>query len=287
MERAKIYSKCNFVTLPTARFYQLFFDSWFSLSKRIWQLESLDQKISSFEPISLSEMDEVKLMKRTDTKFVFPLTTLHKILHDLVDHYRVLEIDGVRLNAYRSLYFDTEDFQFYHQHHNGKTNRNKVRFREYIDSGLAFLEVKRKNNKGKTIKKRIKVGEIPEQLDGSNKDFVDKVVGETLDLKPQHWNKFSRITLVHKRRKERLTIDVDFRFQDTASNKQNLGEMVIAEVKQAKRNLSSDFIRLIKKERIHPFRISKYCMATATLFPQLKMNNFKRKFLHLDKLQTT
>ena len=159
-------------------------------------------------------MDEVKLMNRTDTKFVFPLSTLHKILPELVDHYRVLEIDGVRLNAYRSLYFDTEDFQFYHQHHNGKTGRNKVRFREYIDSGLAFLEVKRKNNKGKTIKKRIKVGDIPEQLDGPNKDFVDKVVGEKLDLKPQHWNKFSRITLVHKIRKERLTIDVNFRFQD-------------------------------------------------------------------------
>ena len=58
----------------------------------------------------------------------------------------------------------------------------------------------------------------------------------------------------------------------------------VAEVKQAKRNLSSDFIRLIKKERIHPFRISKYCMATAKLYPQLKINNFKRKFLHLDKV---
>ena len=80
---------------------------------------------------------------------------------------------------------------------------------------------------------------------------------------------------------------MNFRFQDTDSNKHDLGEMVIAEVKQAKINLSSNFIRLIKKERIHPFRISKYCMATATLFPQLKMNNFKRKFLHLDKLQTT
>ena len=58
------------------------------------------------------------------------------------------------------------------------------------------------------------------------------------------------------------------------------------QIKQAKRNLASNFIRIIKKERIHPFRISKYCMATAKLFPSLKRNNFKRKFLHLDKLQT-
>ena len=232
-------------------------------------------------------MDAVKLMNRTDTKFVFPLTTLIKILPKLVEHYRVLEINGVRLNAYRSLYFDTENFQFYHQHHNGKTNRNKVRFREYIDSGLSFLEVKRKNNKGKTVKKRIKVNEIAESLEGSNLDFVNKVIGSKIPLKPQHWNKFSRITFVHKRRKERLTIDVNFRFEDINSTKKNLGDMVIAEVKQAKRNLSSNFIRIIKEERIHPFRISKYCMATATLFPKLKKNNFKRKFLHLDKLQTT
>tara|TARA_Y100000589_G_C27194609_1_gene646224 strand:- start:4787 stop:5539 length:753 start_codon:yes stop_codon:yes gene_type:complete len=250
-------------------------------------LDSLDQKISSFDPISLSEMNAVKLMKRTDTKFVFPISTLHKIIPKLIEHYRVLDINGVRLNAYRSLYFDTEDFLFYHQHHNGKTNRNKVRFREYIDSGLSFLEVKRKNNKGKTVKKRIKVNGISITLDGTNKDFVSKVVGSELALKPQHWNKFNRITFVHKRRKERLTIDVNFRFEDTQSSKKNLGDMVIAEVKQAKRNLSSDFIRIIKKERVHPFRISKYCMATASLFPQLKRNNFKRKFLHLDKLHST
>ncbi|MAO46060.1 MAG: hypothetical protein CL823_02810 [Crocinitomicaceae bacterium] len=229
-------------------------------------------------------MDEVKLMKRTDTKFIFPIATLHKILPKLVDKYYVLEIKGKRLNTYRSLYFDTEDFQFYHQHHNGKTNRNKVRFREYIDSGISFLEVKRKNNKGKTIKKRIKVDAIPNSLEGENKLFVDKTMGKSLTLKPQHWNKFSRITFVHKLRKERLTIDVNLRFKDVESNKNNLGEIVIAEVKQAKRNLSSDFIRLIKKERIHPFRISKYCMATAKLYPQLKINNFKRKFLHLDKV---
>ena len=231
-------------------------------------------------------MDEVKLMNRADTKFVFSSKTLLKVLPKLLDHYRVLEIGGVRLSAYRSLYFDTEDFQFYHQHHNGKTNRNKVRFREYIDSDLSFLEVKRKNNKGKTIKKRIKVDNIDEALNKRHVEFIESIIGEPLALLPQHWNQYHRITFVHKRRKERLTIDVNFRFKDTCNSEDDLGDMVIAEVKQKKRNLSSNFVRIIKEERIHPFRISKYCMATAKLFPHLKRNNFKRKFLHLDKLQT-
>ena len=47
----------------------------------------------SFDPISLTEMDAVKLMNRTDTKFVFPLSTLIKILPKLQKHYRILEID--------------------------------------------------------------------------------------------------------------------------------------------------------------------------------------------------
>ena len=137
-------------------------------------MESLIKHLDSFDPISLSEMDDVTLMNRADTKFVFSITTLLKVIHKLSYHYRVLEIKGVRLSAYQSLYFDTDDFQFYHQHHNGKTNRNKVRYREYIDSNLSFLEVKRKNNKGKTIKKRIQVQNINESLLGNIKHLWTK-----------------------------------------------------------------------------------------------------------------
>ena len=95
-------------------------------------------------------MDQVTLLNRIDTKFVFEQGLLEKVLQEIKPHYRVLDIDGVRLNSYRSIYFDTEDFKFYYEHHNGKKNRSKVRYREYIDSGLCFLEVKKKNNKGKT-----------------------------------------------------------------------------------------------------------------------------------------
>jgi hypothetical protein len=228
-------------------------------------------------------MDEVKLMNRADTKFVFSPNLLNKVLPHLQKYYRVLEIDGVRLSAYQSLYYDTEDFLFYNQHHNGKTNRNKVRFREYTDSGLCFLEVKKKNNKGKTIKKRIKVAQIAENLTGDSKAFVNKVIGQEHHLVPRHWNSFKRLTLVHKTAKERLTMDVDFQFKDMKKSGMIEG-MIIAEVKQERMSRSSDFMRIIKEHGVRPFRISKYCMATASLYPQLKRNNFKRKFLHLNKL---
>jgi len=246
-------------------------------------LSELIKQISLFEPISLSEMDSVKLMNRSDTKFVFSNLMLLQILPKLQGYYRVLEIENIRLSSYQSLYYDTEDFQFYHQHHNGKTNRNKVRYREYIDSGISFLEVKHKNNKGKTIKKRIPVNAIQEMLEGDNQSFVDEVIGEKLNLIPQHRNKFQRLTLVHKINKERLTIDINFQYQNTIKQG-GVEQLVIAEVKQEKKSRFSDFIRIIKEAGVHPFRISKYCIATASLYPELKRNNFKRKFLHLNKI---
>ena len=114
--------------------------------------KAINTILSSFDSISLNEMDEVKLMNRTDTKFIFEYSLLQKVLNEIKDHYYVLNIDGVRLNAYRSLYFDTDDFKFYFDHHNGKKSRIKVRYREYMDSGLCFLEVKKKIIKARLLK---------------------------------------------------------------------------------------------------------------------------------------
>ena len=189
-------------------------------------------------------------------------------MEEIKAHYYVLEINGIRLNAYRCLYFDTEDFKFYFEHHNGKKNRNKVRYREYIDSGLCFLEIKKKNNKGKTIKERIKVAKIPARLTEEGNRFVQQIMGIDDVLIPKHWNKFSRITLVNKHIKERLTIDLGITFE-TKERQSQLKDMVIAEVKQEKLNYASTFMRVIKKQGVRPFRISKYCMATVSLFPCL------------------
>ena len=247
-------------------------------------MKAINNILSSFEPISLNQMDEVKLMNRTDTKFVFEYSLLNKLMEEIKAHYYVLDIDGIRLNAYRSLYFDTEDFKFYYEHHNGKKNRNKVRYREYMDSGLCFLEIKKKNNKGKTIKKRIKVAKIPESLTDEDNRFVRQIIGRDDILLPKHSNKFSRITLVNKHIKERLTIDLGITFE-TEERQSQLDDMVIAEVKQEKVNHASTFMRVIKKQGVRPFRISKYCMATVSLFPSLKNNNFKPKFLKINKLK--
>jgi hypothetical protein len=228
-------------------------------------------------------MDNVSLLSRVDTKFVFGLKIFKKILLDLKEHYFVLDVNGVRINAYRSLYFDTDDFRFYSEHHNGKTNRSKIRFREYVDSGLCFLEIKQKRNKGITDKSRVRVDGIKESLNKEQKEFINNVLGNDMEIKAKHWNKFNRITLVNKTIKERLTIDLNFNFE---GNKKSgaIDNMIIAEVKQEKVNYASAFMRMIKKNGVRPFRISKYCIATASLYPELKQNNFKSKFLRINQL---
>lgn len=64
-------------------------------------------------------------MNRTDTKFVLSESTLKEVLQQVIPYYSVLEINGVRMNKYETLYYDTPDFKFYLRHQNGKKKSSK------------------------------------------------------------------------------------------------------------------------------------------------------------------
>lgn len=239
---------------------------------------------ASFSPIKLAEMDNVKLMSRSDTKFAFKISKLPELLNQMMPFYKVLEINGKFIHDYKSLYFDTDDRKFYLDHHNGRVNRNKVRFREYVGSDLTFLEIKRKNNKGKTIKKRMKVDSINDNLSVKQKEYIHSIIGSNIILNSKQWINFSRITFVHKVHKERLTIDINLNFKEK-DRRGDLNQIAIGEVKQEKMSRLSDFMRIAKELHILPIRISKYCMSTLELNPELKQNRFKEKTLFLTKLK--
>jgi hypothetical protein len=109
------------------------------------------QILQQFEPITLKEMEGVKLMNRTDTKFIFNISHYETIMNEIRQHYRVLEVEGQRISRYETLYYDTQKYDLYGEHHKGKLNRYKIRHRTYVESKIGFLEVKFKNNKGITI----------------------------------------------------------------------------------------------------------------------------------------
>ncbi len=246
-------------------------------------LQNLSSVLYSFEPISLEEMDRVKLLDRIDTKFVFNHQQLPGILTALVPHYQILEIKGTRQSRYETLYFDTPDHQLYLAHHNGRPKRYKVRYRKYVDSDLVFFEIKYKDIKGRTHKSRIKRNAIDDTIEGESK----KLLSEKTPLSPEGllsnlWVYYSRITLVKRSGTERLTLDLDLHYK---KDEQNLGyeNVVIAEVKQDKLS-SSPFIDMMKTFHVHEGSISKYCLGMAALDNTLKKNNFKPHVLTLNKL---
>ena len=128
--------------------------------------------IQNLTPITLGEMDGVSLMKRTDTKFVIHQKNLIEVLETIKDHYSVLQINDKRTLSYPSLYFDTKDKKFYHNHHNGKVNRTKVRMRKYMESNICFLEVKQKDGKGKTTKSRIQINDFETENSAAHRDTL-------------------------------------------------------------------------------------------------------------------
>jgi hypothetical protein len=87
--------------------------------------------LNAFEPITLDEMKSVKLMNRTDTKFVTNTSRLRQLLKMARQDYYVQDIDGQRNPDYDTTYLDTRTFDMYAQHQYGHTNRQKVRFRTY------------------------------------------------------------------------------------------------------------------------------------------------------------
>lgn len=240
--------------------------------------------LDHFEPIGLAQMDAVALLDRTDTKYVLRAGQLHAALAALHTDYRVLDIDGVRMHPYQTLYFDTADFAMYMRHHAGRPLRYKVRSRQYVDSHRSFLEVKVKTRERRTSKRRIETGEMITQLTPQASSFVDAAIPlDARALEPKLWNSFVRITLVSKHEAERLTLDLDLRFDD-GWQRFDLPGVAIAEVKQDGINRHSDFVRQMRSMAIHTTGFSKYCIGIALLYPGVKHNNFKDKLRLVEKL---
>jgi hypothetical protein len=237
-----------------------------------------------FAPISLAQMDDVALLNRTDTKFVLSAGQVYGALTGLTTDYRVLDIAGIRLNQYQTLYFDTVDFAMYLRHHAGGRERYKVRSRQYVNSNLAFLEIKHKTNKNRTVKSRLQTTGLVTHFNPESRVFLQDHQPFTAQaLEPKLWNNFVRITLVSQLHQERLTLDLNLQFSyDQATVA--LPGLAIAEVKQAGYNPDSPFIRQMRTLSVHPTGFSKYCLGVSMLYPEIKHNNFKPKLRLVEQL---
>ena len=240
--------------------------------------------LNDFQTVSLDDLDRVRLLDRQDTKFIFNQIDLPHILEKIKPFYKILEINNDRVYTYDTTYFDTDDFLFYVQHHNGSRNRFKVRFRRYSSNKKSFFEIKIKNNKDRTIKKRLNVDEINKDLGDQERDLVSKITGLSANqLTPKLDLEFSRITLTDNNFNERLTIDANLSAKNGTSNKL-FDQLIIAEIKQNKYNPKSDFIRILRNLKIQEMRFSKYCMGLLHVNNNLKYNRFKPRLIQINKI---
>ena len=242
--------------------------------------------LNDFQQVSLDELDKVKLLDRQDTKFVFNQIHFPLILEKIKPFYRILEINNDRVFTYDTTYFDTEDFLFYNQHHNENRKRFKVRFRQYSSNSKSFFEVKIKNNKNRTLKKRLLVDEMNECLGQQERDLVSEIIGlPPNQLTPKLNIQFSRITLADNSFNERLTIDTDLSIENGTSSR-IFDQLVISEIKQKKYDPKSNFIQILRDLNILEMRFSKYCMGVLHVNKGIKYNRFKPKLLQINKILT-
>lgn len=248
--------------------------------------------LNEYDSITLDEMRSIRLMNRIDTKFVTTVPMLRQLLLLAKDDYFVQESQGERISPYYTLYFDTPDCKMYNRHEAGHLSRQKVRVRSYVNAGLNFLEVKTKNNHGRTKKKRIEALNFdPENHSIFNvqsslfSDFLQTYLKyPQQSLVRQVENRFDRITLVNKAKTERLTIDTNLRFHNISTNNYRfMEELVVIELKRDGLQ-PSPILPLLTKLRIHPHGFSKYCIGSALTNADLRRNRIKPRLHSVEKL---
>lgn len=233
--------------------------------------------LNSFVTVSLEELSRVSLLHRVDSKYLLPGAKVEPFLKSLNFKYRVLTIADNTLFSYRTLYYDTDRYRFFHEHHNGKAGRYKVRSREYVTGGLYFDEVKLKTNKGKTFKYRQKRGTFSQTLDPDFTSFVARFLPSEVDsLVPRITVYYDRVTFVDTAFSERMTVDTNVRFEFNGTIT-HLGDVGIVELKQDRGNLSSPARLHLRDMRIKQTGCSKYCVGLVMSGAPVKANRFKRK----------
>jgi hypothetical protein len=234
--------------------------------------------------INLKDLSPLALLDRTDTKFVVSAEQMQDILAAAIDHYCVLQVNGVRPGRYVTTYFDTPDFAMYFAHHNGERYRYKLRCRSYLDSQMVFVEVKMKNNKDRMVKFRRRANEHLQSLAGFDSSWLPPHFPYAFDdVHAVVWNRFLRITLASHEYKERITVDMDVEF-GCGSEAVTYTGMCIVEIKQAKFSLTrSPLARELHRLHLQPRSVSKFCVAAAHFYPGFKRNHFKPLLLYLGR----
>lgn len=234
-----------------------------------------------FAPISLDALNATAAMlERLDHKYVLSASVLQRALPALAEQFAMLEIDGRRAFTYDTCYFDDAERRSFFDHHQGRRRRMKVRVRRYADAGLCFVEVKLKDRRGITVKKRLpyapeRYGQLDAQALAHVERSYRKLYAEDFGraLEPTLEMSYQRWTLVAHAGGERMTIDGRIRFLVGAREHATAADVFIVETKSANGNGMAD--KLLRALHQHPVgRCSKYCVGMSLTGAVTRHNRF-------------
>lgn len=236
--------------------------------------------LSTFGTVSLEGLNsKAAMLERLDNKYIVPANRLLPAFKQFADLFDVLEISGKRAFTYVTNYFDDEGAQAYYDHHQGRRKRCKVRIRNYVDAGFSYLEVKLKDTRDATVKKRLKLARPTQSLCDEGLAFIDachaEMYGTPLGrtLMPVIGMEYERITLVARQGGERMTIDTRLAFHAANSECEAAPDMFVLETKSARGNGIAD--KILRGQHLHPTKnCSKYCVGMAALGLVERHNRF-------------
>jgi hypothetical protein len=233
----------------------------------------------SLAPISLDELvSEAALLTRLDRKYLIPAGELPGVLDAMPGDVRMLEIEGRRGFAYRSVYFDTAGLDAYLAAARGRRRRFKIRIRTYVDSGLEFLEVKTRGGRGMTVKERIPYAGDGAHLGTDGLAHTGAVLAgagipaDGYEFRPVLTTRYRRTTLYVPSTGSRVTVDTDLAWTLPDGSTVRMPHSVIVETKTAR--AASDVDRLLWSLGHRPCPISKYATGLAALRPELPANRW-------------
>lgn len=240
----------------------------------------VEESVKAFNAISLEGLNiKAEMLDRLDRKYVVSRHRMIQLLENLLPLFDVLEIDGKREFTYVTTYFDDRRRSSYYDHHQGRRQRWKIRVRRYVDAGFCYLEMKTKEKRSMTVKRRMKLPNGLDGLDQSCMDFISQChhqsygTGLQLELSPVISMEYRRITLVAKEGGERLTIDTDILFTGNETVTGPDVEKYIVETKSAKGNGIAD--RVLRSIHVQPTKhVSKYCVGMVSTQQTTRRNTF-------------
>lgn len=249
--------------------------------------------LTGFHALGLDVLNaKAAMLERLDNKYIISADALRPALQAFSNLFDVLEIDGKRAFTYATRYYDDIARRAYYDHHQGRRKRCKVRIRNYVDAGFSYLEVKLKDKRGATIKKRLRVDPSLHELDAACTDFIQTCYSDlyaedfTNPLQAVIGMEYERITLVAKEGGERMTIDTGMGFAAGGVACDVSPEMFIVETKSARGNGIAD--KILRSLHLHPTaRCSKYCIGMAALSQVQRHNRFLPALKRLDLVTPT